>query len=158
MAETGAAFRLLTDNAAVDGSFLVIYSARMRFTWIALPLLLASLAAPSPPAAASPAAEDGRDRAAGTGFARSTTSVPVAAMPSSGSEGPIKKITGEPQARHAHAPGDECDPPERRPANLARVRIRAADRAGLAFLPDLARELNGLLSACTTACPPPSSR
>jgi hypothetical protein len=102
--------------------------------------------------------DDGRDRAANTDFARSASSVPVAAMPASGSEVPIKKISSEPPARHARAPGDESDPPERRPSNLARVRIQAADRAGLAFLPDLARELNGLLSACTTACPPPSSR
>ena len=129
----------------------------MRFTWIALPLLLATLANPGPTAAASPE-EEGRDRASGTEFAGSAPSVPVAAMPAPGSEVQLKKISGDSPTRHAYVPGEESDPPEHRPASLARVRIRAADRAAMAFLPDLARELNGLLSACTTACPPPESR
>lgn len=128
----------------------------MRFTWIALPLLLATLAAPGAAAAAS--AEDDRDLASGTDFANSASSVPVAAMPAPGSEIQIRKISGESPTRHGHVPGEETDPPEHRPASLTRVRIHAADRAALAFLPDLARELNGLLSACTTACPPPESR
>ncbi|HET9333393.1 MAG TPA: hypothetical protein VFQ21_07410 [Gemmatimonadota bacterium] len=128
----------------------------MRFTWIALPLLLATLATPG--AAAAPSAEGDRDGASRTDFASSASSVPVAAMPAPGSEISIKKISGDSPTRHAHVPGEESEPPEHRPASLARVRIRAADRAAMAFLPDLARELNGLLSACTTACPPPESR
>ena len=128
----------------------------MRFTWIALPLLLATLGTPGASAAVS--AEEGPDPASDTEFAGSTSSLPVAAMPSSGSEVQIKKISSEPQTRYAHRPGEESDPPEHRPARLARVAMRAADRATLAFLPDLARELNGLISACTTACPPPESR
>jgi hypothetical protein len=128
----------------------------MRFTWIALPLLLATLATPGSAAPAAP--EEGRDPASDTEFAGSAASLPVAAIPSPGSEVQLRKITGEPQARHAHVPGEEPDLPGRRPASLARVRIQAADRAALDFLPDLARELNGLISACTTVCPPPENR
>jgi hypothetical protein len=128
----------------------------MRFTWIALPLLVATLATPGTSAGVS--ADEGPDRASDTEITGSASSLPVAAMPSPGSEVQIKKISSEPQSRHAYVPGEESDPPEHRPASLARVRIRAADRTALTFLPDLARELNGLISACTTACPPPESR
>ena len=128
----------------------------MRFTWIALPLLLATLATPG---AAEPASsEDDPARTSDTEFAGSAASLPVAAIPASGSEVRIKKIVGESQSRFAHVPGEEPDLPGHRPASLVRVRIQAADRAAMDFLPDLARELNGLLSACTTACPPPESR
>ena len=127
----------------------------MRFTWIALPLLLAGLVTPAG-AAPSPM-EDGPDRADGLGFAHSRSSVPVVAMPASGRVAPMT-IDGEPRTRHQSALGEDTEPPDRRPSRVTTVRMCAANRATLAFLPDLARELNGLLSACTTACPPPSSR
>lgn len=140
----------------LDASILVIYDDLMRFTWIALPLLLAGLATPAG-AAPSPM-EDGTGRADDLGFVHSRSSVPVAAMPASGREAPSKTIAGEPRTRHQPVLGQDAEPPDRRPSRVTRVRMCAANRAALAFLPDLARELNGLLSACTTACPPPSSR
>lgn len=129
----------------------------MRFTWIALPLLLATLA-PASSVTAAPDADREPERTSATDFVRFGTSVPDVAMPAPGREAPSSRMESDARGRRDEPPGSDRDPAERRPSAMLRVRILAADRATFAFLPDLTRELNGVLSSCATACPPPSSR
>jgi len=125
----------------------------MRFTWIALPVLLVTLTGTSG-ASPSPADESsGPERVVERGTCRTTA--PVAILPST-TEARWKRLGAE-ETERRDQPLDSAPPGSRR-ANQARVRIRMVDLAGTAFIPEITRATTGFLSSSTTACPPPASR
>jgi hypothetical protein len=130
----------------------------MRFTWIALPVLLVTLAGASTSAAAPPSMDEKPDHESETDYAVSSSTLPVAAMPSNSGEAQLARLGAAGKVRHDLPLGDVADPLNARPANQIRVRIRTVDRAGFEFIPELTRAVTGFLSSSTTACPPPSSR
>ncbi len=126
----------------------------MRFTWIALPVLLVALTGTS--GASPPPADESSDRERVVERAPSRTTAPVAVLPST-IEARSKRLgTEETDRRQSHL--DAASPPGSRRANQARVRIRTVDLAGTAFIPEVTRATTGFLSSSTTACPPPASR
>ena len=126
----------------------------MRFTWIALPVLLVALTGTSG-ASPPPADDESSDRERVVERATSSTPAPLAALPSM--RGFQWKRLGTAEAgRESHPNG--AAPPGSRRANQARVRIRSVDLAGTAFIPEITRATTGFLSSSTTACPPPTSR
>jgi hypothetical protein len=127
----------------------------MRFTWIALPVLFMALASHGATAAATSADDALPDPETGTTYVASSSELPVAMIPASSGE--TRLVRGGSQvARHDDAPVREGDPLGVRSASAVCVRMRTVDRAGLAFIPELTLATTGFLSACTTACPPPS--
>ncbi|HKY61033.1 MAG TPA: hypothetical protein VJP59_08485 [Gemmatimonadota bacterium] len=131
----------------------------MRFSWLALPILLSTLAgAGGVPVATLEAGEPSAGETA-THYAGSAMAVPFVAMPSTAGDAQLTRLGPQRQVRPDHpATIDEAQIPGGPPAREARVRIRSSDRAGFEFLPDLTRAITGSLSSRTTACPPPSSR
>lgn len=125
----------------------------MRFTWIALPVLLVTLTGTS--GASPPPADEASDRERVVERATSRTAIPIAALPSM-REVEWKRLGAGEQGRRDSRP-DAAAPPGSRRANLARVRIRTVDLAGTAFIPEITRATTGFLSSSTTACPPPAS-
>ncbi len=126
----------------------------MRFTWIALPVLLVTLTGTS--GASPPPADESSDRERVVERATSHTAAPVAALPST-REAQWKRLGAEePERRDSHPDG--AAPPGPRRADQARVRIRTVDLAGTAFIPEITRANTGFLSSSTTACPPPATR
>jgi hypothetical protein len=125
----------------------------MRFTWIALPVLLVTLTGASG-ASPSPADESsGPERVVERATCRTTA--PVAVLPST-TQARWKRLGVEDtERRESHL--DAAAPPGSRRANQARVRIRTVDLAGTAFIPEITRATTGFLSSSTTACPPPAS-
>src|SRR5688572_3751500 len=125
----------------------------MRFTWIALPVLLVALTGTS--SASPPPADEPSDRERVVERGTSPTAAPVVALPSI-IEDQWKRLGAGEQERRDSCP-DRGAPPGSRRANQARVRIRTVDLAGTAFLPEITRATTGFLSSSTTACPPPAS-
>jgi hypothetical protein len=126
----------------------------MRFTWIALPVLLVALTGTSD---ASPApADEPSDRERVVERVTSSAAVPIAALPSM-RESEWKRIGAADRDRRDSHP-DAAAPPGSRRADQARVRIRTVDLAGTAFIPEITRATTGFLSSSTTACPPPANR
>ena len=126
----------------------------MRFTWIALPVLLVALTGTS--GASPPPADESSDRERVVERAPSRTTAPVAVLPST-REAHWKRLGAEGTERRDSHP-DAAAPPGSQRANQARVRIRTVDLAGTAFIPEVTRATTGFLSSSTTACPPPASR
>src|SRR5688500_2577002 len=122
----------------------------MRFTWIALPVLLVTLTGAS--GASPPPADEASDRERVVERATSPTAAPIVALPSTG-EAQWKRLGAEETERRGSHP-DAVAPPGSRRANQARVRIRTVDLAGTAFIPEITRATTGFLSSSTTACPP----
>jgi hypothetical protein len=131
----------------------------MRFSWIALPLLVSTLAGAEGAPVASPGTGGGPGGEAGTHYAGSAMALPIVAMPSTVGDMELARLGVQRQVRPDHPveTEDVVNAGERRTRD-ARVRIRSIDRTGFDFLPGLTRALTGFLSSCTTACPPPSSR
>jgi hypothetical protein len=126
----------------------------MRFTWIALPVLLVTLTGTS--GASPPPADESSDRERVVERASSPAAVPVAALPAT-RESQWKRIGAADQERRDARP-DAAAPPGSRRADQASVRIRTVDLAGTAFIPEITRATTGFLSSSTTACPPPDNR
>ena len=132
----------------------------MRFTWIALPIVLVALSGSGTASDAAPATDGGKDRQRGKDYTASSTSsssyAPFVALPSTSGESQLLRLFPTVKIRRtAPLTGDL---PGTRRTNQARVRIRTVDRAGLAFIPEINRATTGFLSSSTTACPPPSTR
>ena len=125
----------------------------MRFTWIALPVLLVTLTGTS--GASPPPADESSERERVVERAPTSTTASVAALPSA-SVFQWKRLGAEQDRRDPHS--DAAAPPGSRRANQARVRFRTVDLAGTAFIPEITRATTGFLSSSTTACPPPASR
>ena len=125
----------------------------MRFTWIALPVLLVALTGTS--GASPPPADESSDRERVVERATSRTTAPIAALPSMREARWRRLGAAETERRDSHPDG--AAPPGSRRATQARVRIRAVDLAGTAFIPEITRATTGYLSSSTTACPPPAS-
>ena len=126
----------------------------MRFTWIALPVLLVTLTGTS--GASPPPADEASDRERVVERATSPMAAPIVALPSMG-EAQWKRLGAEGTERRDSHP-DAAAPPGSQRANQARVRIRTVDLAGTTFIPEITRATTGFLSSSTTACPPPASR
>ncbi|HET6638721.1 MAG TPA: hypothetical protein VFH82_08075 [Gemmatimonadota bacterium] len=126
----------------------------MRFTWIALPVLLVTLTGTS--GASPPPADESSDRERVVERATTSTATPVVALPST-RVSDWKRLGAEEQERRDSHP-DAAAPPGSRRATQARVRIRTVDLAGTAFIPEITRATTGFLSSSTTACPPPANR
>jgi hypothetical protein len=126
----------------------------MRFTWIALPALLVTLAGTS--GASPPPPDDASDRERVVEHVPGSPAAPAAALPST------RETTGQrlgaEEADRRRSRRDGAAPPGSRRANQARVLIRRADLAGTSFIPEITRATTGFLSSSTTACPPPPSR
>lgn len=125
----------------------------MRFTWIALPVLLVTLTGTS--GASPPPADEASDRERVVEHAPSPPQAPVAALPSM--TGVQWKRLGTTEAERRDSQLDGSAPPGSRRAAQARVRIRTVDRAAMTFIPEVTRATTGFLSSSTTACPPPAS-
>ena len=122
----------------------------MRFTWIALPVLLVALTGTS--SASPPPADEASDRESVVERAASPRTSPIAALPA-WKEAERDRLDGLERERRepegAAPPGSQAD--------QARVLIRTVDLAGTDFLPKITRATTGFLSSTTTACPPPAS-
>lgn len=128
----------------------------MRFTWIALPVLIVALAShgtSAVPSSTDPVPEP--ETAAG--YAASSSELPVAVMPAASGKTLLARVGSELASRHDATLDRERDALGERSASVVCVRIRTVDRAGLTFIPELTRATTGFLSSCTTACPPPAS-
>lgn len=125
----------------------------MRFTWIALPVLLVTLTGTS--GASPPPADEASDRERVVERAPSPPQAPFAALPSM--IGVQWKRLGTAEAERRDSQPDGAAPPGSRRANQARVRIRTVDLAATTFIPEVTRATTGFLSSSTTACPPPAS-
>jgi hypothetical protein len=126
----------------------------MRFTWIALPVLLVTLTGTS--GASPPPADESSDRERVVERAASPAATSVAVLPSM-RESDWKRLgAGDEKRRDGRF--DAAAPPGSRRADQARVRIRTVDLAGTAFIPEITRATTGFLSSSTTACPPPANR
>ncbi|HJR53345.1 MAG TPA: hypothetical protein VJ982_06480 [Gemmatimonadota bacterium] len=125
----------------------------MRFTWIALPVLLVTLTGTS--GASPPPADEASDRERVVERAPSPPQAPVVALPSM--TGVQWKRLGTPETERRDSQLDGSAPPGSRRANQARVRIRTVDLAATTFIPEVTRATTGFLSSSTTACPPPAS-
>ena len=126
----------------------------MRFTWIALPVLLVTLTGTS--GASPPPADEASDRERVVERAATPAAAPVAALPSM-RESEWKRLGAAEEGRRDARP-DAAAPPGSSRADQARVRIRTVDLAGTAFIPEITRATTGFLSSSTTACPPPANR
>lgn len=131
----------------------------MRFSWVALPLLVATLAGAEGAAAPSPETGNEPRGVAGTHYACSVMALPIVAMPSTVGDIERARLGLQRQVRPDHPveTQDVLNAGERRTRD-ARVQVRSINRTGFDFLPGLTRSLTGFLSSCTTTCPPPSSR
>ena len=129
----------------------------MRFSWLALPILLSTLAGAQGAPAAAPEVEEA-DAEAGTSYVGSAMAVPLVAMHSTAGDAQLTRLGSQRQVRPDHpVEVDEVQIPGGPPAREARVRIRSTDRTRSDFLPSLTRAITGSLSSRTTACPPPRS-
>lgn len=126
----------------------------MRFTWIALPALLVTLAGTS--GASPPPPDDASDRERVVEHAPSSPATRDAALPST-REATGQRLGAEETGRR-HARPDGAAPPGSRRADQARVLIRRVDLTGTSFIPEITRATTGFFSSSTTACPPPASR
>ena len=118
----------------------------MRFTWIALPVLLVTLTGTS--GASPPPADKTSDRERVVEHAPSPPAAPAAALPTREVSG--KRLGAEEAERRDSRP-EGAAPPGSRRANQARVRIRTVDLAGTSFIPEITRATTGFLSSSTTA-------
>lgn len=129
----------------------------MRFSWIALPLLLATMtgvgrAESAPPVPDSPPSD------AGAQYGRSFMALPSVAMHSMVGDTQLARLGLQRRVRPDHpVKTEDLAIPGGRPAREARVWIRSIDRTGFDFLPGLTRAITGSDSSSTTVCPPPSS-
>jgi hypothetical protein len=130
----------------------------MRFTWIALSVLLLALASHGTSAAVPSSTDALPDPETATRYGALSSELPVAVMPAASGETRLARVGSEVASRYDASLDCEGDPLGARSARAICVRIRTVDRAGLAFLPELTRATTGFLSSCTTACPPPASR
>jgi hypothetical protein len=132
----------------------------MRFTWIALPIVLVALSGAGTASDAAPLEDGKRDRHTERDYAAATVSptaaAPIVALPSPSGESQLLRLFPAVKVRRGLPLGG--DPPGTRRTLQARVMIRTVDRAGLAFIPEVNRATTGFLSSSTTACPPPSIR
>jgi hypothetical protein len=114
----------------------------MRFTWIALPVVLMTLAGTGT-SDARPSANERSVRVSGTDRGASTSTLPVAAMPSNSGEARLARLSFEGKVRRGPPVGDVASSLDAAPGNLVRVRIRTVDHAGLQFIPELTRATLG---------------
>jgi hypothetical protein len=132
----------------------------MRFTWIALPIVLVALSGAGAAGDAAPIEDGKQGRHPGKDYTASsatpTTSAPVVALPSTSGESQLLRLFPAVRIRGGLPYGAAL--PGTRRAAQARVRIRTVDRAGLAYIPEINQATTGFLSSSTTACPPPYSR
>lgn len=127
----------------------------MRFTWVALPILLTAIGPAAPAASAVQPLEDddarrvaalaaqGEDLAVSSPFARRGVQLPES------SELLARRIDGE-------TPADE-ESEETSTAVSAEPRLRQVGIAWLEFHTHLAHALSGFLPSYSTACPPPAA-
>lgn len=129
----------------------------MRFTWVALLVLFATLV---PPSATAPAILDDTERSSGGAIviAAAGTHTPIAFLPSVTAEAEVGRMMSE-TTRRDLAPEENADDGsrERSAATAALILLRVVDRAGLDFTAELNRFLTGSISSHTTACPPPAA-
>ena len=127
----------------------------MRFSWIALPLLLSTLGGvegvPIAPARTGVHATD-----TGTHYVGSAMALHPVAMPSTAGATELTRLGTHRLTRLVPPGGAQDLDVAGGPSRDARVRIRSVDRAGLDYLPELTRALTGFVSSRTTGCPPPS--
>lgn len=129
----------------------------MRFSWVALSFLLATITGDLR-ANSTPLAPDAPPSDAGTQYARSLMALPSVAMPSTVGNTQLARLGLQRHVRPEHpVKTEDLAISGGRPAREARVWIRSIDRTGFEFLPGLTRAINGFLSSSTTVCPPPSS-
>ena len=132
----------------------------MRFTWIALPIVLVALSGTGTASDAAPAEDGGRERYRGKDYAASvptsSSEAPVVALPSASGESQLLRLFPAVRVRGGVSLSGVL--PGASGTIQARVRIRTVDREGLAFIPEINRATTGFLSSSTTACPPPSIR
>lgn len=129
----------------------------MRFSWIALPVVFATLvgAGTGASSTAPTSAEKALDLPSGSDHAVSKAAPPVVAMPSSAGDATLEWLDAESRMRPGHPLDTERDVSGELPAREARLLGHVIDRAELDFFPELRRAVNGFLSSCTTSCPPP---
>lgn len=126
----------------------------MRFTWIALPILLTTLA-PAAPAetVVDDRAEDEKAALVGT----AATHVPLEIRPASPGEAEVAQPS-ETSARRLDASqttAEEDAGGDARTPNPT-VRLRALQASCRDFSSRLSHSLTGFLSSYSTACPPPA--
>jgi len=130
----------------------------MRFSWIALPVLIATLAGAGAAGAGSPSGEDPSARQSDADYPVSTVEPPVVALPAPTGDVRWEWLDAQRRGRPNHPVGAGLAVPGDLPAREVRLLGHSIYRAELDFVPELTRAMIGFLSSCTTVCPPPSSR